>query len=176
MQMVPENNMKARLKSQIQSLRSGNRSAIIATLKEVRTSGSVAILPDMLELLAAQEDEQITFEVLSLLNDLNDQEAVPILVEAIGKPEYADHITELVAACWQNGLSYGKYADRFVDVALHGEYAAAIEAFTVIEEAVGELEESERQDLIQTIKLGIQETSEQKKPLLSELVKVIANY
>jgi len=176
MHMVPENNMKARLKSQIQSLRSGNRSAIIATLKEVRTSGTVAILPDLLELLATQEDEQITFEILSLLNDLNDQEAAPILVEAIGKPEYAEYTTELVAACWQNGLSYGKYTDRFVDVALNGGYAAAIEAFTVIEEAVGELEEAERQDLINTIKSRIQGTSDHKKPLLSELVKVIANY
>lgn len=168
--------MGSRLKSQIQSLRSGNRSAIIATLMEVRISGSVAILPDLLELLVTQEDDQIIKEILSIFNDLKDQEAVPILVDAIGNPEYSEYTTELVAACWQNGLSYGKYADRFLAVVLDGGYAAAIEAFTVIEESVTGLEESERKHLIHQIQSRIGESSDQKRPLLTELAKVIASY
>ena len=165
-----------RLKSQSQSLRSGNRSAIITTIKELRTTGSIAILPELIDLLAAQEDEQIIDEIRSFLNDLKDQEAAAILVESIGNPEYQKISTCLVAACWQNGLSYGAHVDAFVEVALTGDYAAAIEAFTVIEEAVGDLEKVQREKLVLTIKSRIQDAGDQKKLLLSELVKVIMNY
>ena len=66
--------------------------------------------------------------------------------------------------------------DTFVEVVLSGEYDAAIEAFTVIEEAIGDLELIERERLVSDIKSRIQDADDQKKPLLSELVQVIRDY
>ncbi|MEN8228761.1 MAG: hypothetical protein ABFS38_11465, partial [Bacteroidota bacterium] len=146
--MEPENNNKNRLKNQIQALRSGNRSAILTTLKELRRDGNVSVLPDLFDLLLDQEDEQIINEISSLLSDLKEKDAAAALVEAIGNPDNAKILTILVSACWQNGLSYGKYIHTFVEVLIRGEYETAIEAFTVIEEAVGDLEQDERDQLI----------------------------
>ena len=179
MQLVPAesgNSKKERLRDQVRALRSGNRVTILDTLKGIRAESSTSILTELFDLLLEQEDEEIIREVSSLLNDLKIQEAARILAEAIENPEYQSITTILVAACWQNGLSYGKYADTFARVAIQSGFATAIEAFTVLEEAVGELEKEERERLSVMIKHGLLKADEQKKLLLRELVKVIETY
>lgn len=173
---MEENGNKNRLKVQIQALRSGNRADILAALKEIRSTGSVAILPELIDLLADQDDELISSEIISLLNDLKNQKAASVLTESIANPAYADISRILVAACWQNGLTYRNYLDTFVEVALTGDYATAIEAFTVIEEDVGELEQQRRKELADSIRSRLPEMDEHKTSLLKELIKVIENY
>lgn len=163
-------------RSQIQSLRSGNHTAIVATLKELRIHGKVSILPELFDLLAEQENEEIITEITSFLNDLKDQEAAEYISRAIANPDYKAVQTYLVAACWQNGLIYGQFIDTFVDVLLSGSYTAAIESFTVIEEAIGDLEDKQRNQVVKKLKNGILQADDQKKPLLSELIKVIETY
>ena len=161
---------------QINALRSGNKSAILATLKALRNSGKVFLLTELFNLLADQEDEDILAAATSFLNDLKDQESVSLLIEAISNPEYEDIKSILVASCWQNGLSYGKYIDIFLEVAIKGDYSSAIEAFTVIEEAIGEVEQERRADLIIAVKHGLGGADDHKKALLRELIHVIERY
>lgn len=172
--MDPEKN--ARLKQQIAALRSSNRSSIMDTIKELRSDGDVSVLPELFNLLLIQDDADIQDEITALLNDLKDKEAAGILAKAISNPEYIQIQTSLVAACWQNGLSYSKYLPVFVDVLVSGSYPAAIEAFTVIEEAVGELEEKEREKLVRSIKSMAHKVDEQKKSLFVEMVRTIESF
>ena len=172
--MEPGDNRK--LKLQIASLRSNNRSAILETIKELRSAGDVSVLPELFNLLLVQEDVEILAEITSLLNDLKNQDAAEILALAISNPEFQQIQTTLVAACWQNGLSYGKHLPVFVDVVISGGYRAAIEAFTVIEEAVGDLEQEDREALVHSLKARIEQVDQQKRALFVELVKVIENY
>ncbi|MEN8203988.1 MAG: hypothetical protein ABFS28_15420 [Bacteroidota bacterium] len=174
--MHTEEEKKNKERAQIQSLRSGNQTAILSTLKELRVHGRVSILPELFDLLAEHENEELITEIASLLNDLKDQDAAELFSHAIANPDYKAVQPLLVAACWQNGLSYGKYIATFVEVILSGTYQAAIEAFTVIEEAVGDLEEDQRMQAVKKLKSGIQKVDEQKKSLISELVKVIETY
>jgi len=165
-----------KLGQQIASLRSSNRSAILETFKELRSEGNVSVLPELFNLMLIQEDEEILNEIAALLNDLKDKEAAEVLAEAVVNPEYEKIQTPLVAACWQNGLSYGNHIDSFVDVVVSGDYSAAIEAFTVIEEAVGDLDQEERTALVHSVKSKLQQVGDQKKALVVELVKVIESY
>ncbi len=173
--MDPQNGNK-KLKQQIESLRSSNRSAILGTLEELRSEGDVSVLPELFNLMLVQDDEELLNKIVGLLNDLKNKEAAEILVEAIADPEYEKIQTSLVAACWQNGLSYEKYISTFVEVVLSGEYTASIEAFTVIEEAVGELEQEERTMLVRTLKSKLKNVQDLKKPLVEELIKTIESY
>lgn len=165
-----------KLKQQIASLRSSNSSAILATLKELRSEGDVSVLPEIFNLLLIQEDQEILNELSKFLNDLKDKEAAEVLARAVANPEYRKIQSVLVAACWQNGLSYGKYIPTFIEVIISGDYSSAIEAFTVIEEAVGDLEKEERASLVDSLKSRLQQVEEEKKALFVELVKVIENY
>jgi hypothetical protein len=172
--MEEEKNDK--LRAQIQSLRSGNRTAILSTLKEFRVHGHISILPDLFDLLVEQESEEIISEITSLLNDLKDQEGADLLSKAIANPDYREAQEHLVAACWQNGLAYGKHIDTFLEVVISGEYIAAIEAFTVIEEAIGDLEPNQKVRMVKKLKARLKQVDDEKKPLISELVKVIERY
>ena len=165
-----------KLRQQIESLRSSNRSAILATLDELRSEGDVSILPELFNLMLIEENEEVLHKIMTLLNDLKDNEAADILAEAIAKPEYLAIQTPLVAACWQNGLAYGKHIGIFADVVVYGDYSAAIEAFTVIEEAVGELEPEERTSLVRTLKSKRNTIKDQKQALLEELIKTIESF
>jgi hypothetical protein len=172
--MDPGENPK--LKQQIVALRSNSRSAILDTIKELRTEGDISVLPELFNLLLIQEDAEIRGEITSLLNDLKEQEAAEILAKAISNPEFKQIQTSLVAACWQNGLSYGKHIPIFVDVFVSGSYSTAIEAFTVIEEATGELGQDARAELVQSLKSLVHKVENQKKPLIVELVRQVESY
>ena len=65
--MEPGDNRK--LKLQIASLRSNNRSSILETIKELRSAGDVSVLPELFNLLLVQEDVEILAEItLSLIH------------------------------------------------------------------------------------------------------------
>ena len=170
----PDSNIK--LKQQIEILRSSNRRAILETIRDLRSEGDLSVLPELFNLMLDQEDLEMFYEVCAFLNDLKEKEAAEILADAIENPEYREIQTPLVAACWQNGLSYGKQINTFVDVVVKGDYAAAIEAFTVIEEAMGELEQKVRSRLARSLRSSLPDVENQKKPLIMELVDVIESY
>ena len=174
--MEPAGKSKEKLKGQISAIRSGNRSSVMDALKEIRKDSSVDILTELFDLLLEQEDEEIIQEVSSILNDLKIQESAPVLAEALENPEYESIRRILASACWQNGLSYGKYAETFALLMIKADLETAIEAFTVLEEAVGELEAEERAKLILSIKHGMIGCKEHKKHLLHELIKTIESY
>ena len=176
MQLNPAGPMNNVLRNQIRALRSGNRRSILEAIREIRRESNVSILPELFGLLLDQEDEEIIRAASSLLNDLKIQDAVPVICEAISNPEYGPISTLLVSACWQNGLSYAKYADTFVKVAIEGSYEAAIEAFSVLEETVGALEQQDRDRLSAEVSRGLQSSDEQKSILLRELIRMMQTY
>ena len=164
------------LAGQIQALRSSNKSAILGTLREIRSKGSVSILPELFQVMLVQEDEQILGEITQLLNDLKDKEAAEILALAIADPEYERIQHILVGACWQNGLSYGRYIDVFAEVLISADYKAALEAFTVLEEAMGEVDPGKRKRVSDRLESKLDEVGELKKPLVSAMVKTLKAY
>ena len=165
-----------KLEGQIQSLHSGNKNAILSTLKELRSEGSVSILPELFQVMLVQEDDQILGEIAGLLNDLKDKEAAEVLVAAIANREYEKIQHTLVAACWQNGLSYSKFLEVFVEVLISAEYEAALEAFTVIEEAIGKVDPPQREKLSTRLVSSLSEVGDLKKPLLAAMVETINSY
>jgi hypothetical protein len=174
--METEENNKEILKEQIRAIHSGNRTTVMDVLKEIRRDSKIDILPELFDLLLEQEDEEIIHEVSSLLNDLKLQEAAPVIAEALVNPEYETITRILASACWQNGLSYGEYAESFTKLIIKADLETAIEVFTVLEEAVGEIEAEEKEKLVLTLKQGMLKTDEHKKLLLRELIKAIQSY
>ena len=166
-------NRSTPLTSQIQALRSSNKQAILGALKEIRSKGSVSILPELFQVLLVQEDEQILEEITHLLNDLKDKEAAEILALAIADPQFAPIQHILVGACWQNGLSYGKYIEVFAEVLLSADYQAALEAFTVLEEALGEVDSETRKRVSERLSSKLKEVDDPKKPLVSAMVNTL---
>ncbi len=162
------------LTKQIADLRSGNKGVIISTLKEVRENSDPSVLHELFSLLLEREEEEIITEIGTLLCDLKNEEAAGILAGALEKEEYRPIARILASACWQNGLSYGKYSLTFVKLALEADFETAFEAITVLEEGAHELEDKERKEIIANLTLGILEADPQKQALLHELIHSIS--
>jgi len=165
---------KAQLKKQIADLRSGNKGVIISAIKEVRQDSDPSILHELFSLLLEREEEELISEISQLLCDLKNQEAAGILAGALEKDEYRPIARILASACWQNGLSYGKYSSTFVNLALDADFETAFEAITVLEESAHELEDSDRKEIIAKLKLGILEVDPQKQALIHNLIHSIS--
>lgn len=163
-------------KNQITILRSGNLKAIVSTLEEIRTDGTISLLSEVLELMAVNENEEIAKLCNELLCDLKDEDSKYLLVEAIKNNRYHHIKNQLVSACWQNGMDYHENVQLFAQIVLKDDYITAIEAFTVIENSIGQLDEKARDNLVDTLKNGIKKTDFQKSVLISELITSVQNY
>jgi len=171
-----EENEKEREQKFIAALRSGNRVSVVSALKDIRSTGKITILPEVLELLLNQEDEQIYNESVALINDLKNEEAVPYLVDALRDPEFQPARQVLAASCWQSGLNYSKHIRTFIDLAVEDNYATAIEAFTVIEDSIGYLEPAALKKETDYLRKKITTADEEKQLLLRELIRVMESY
>ncbi|MEX0981718.1 MAG: hypothetical protein WD577_09050 [Bacteroidales bacterium] len=163
-------------KRQIGILRSGNSSAIIDTIQEIRTHGSVTILPELFDLLLISENIEIVKACSALLNDLKNKESVRYLVSALENKRYKPIRHILVSACWQNGLDFHEDIQLFANIFLKDEYITSVEAFTVIENNIGKLEDQGIVQLIEKLNREINKADDKKKPLIIELLSTIRNY
>lgn len=161
---------------QIGILRSGNTSAIIDTIQEIRNHGSVTILPELFDLLLISENKEIVRACSTLLNDLKNTESRRYLVSALENENYKSIRHILVSACWQNGMDFHNDILLFVNVFLKDEYLTSVEAFTVIENNIGKLAEQDIVQLIEKLNQEINKADEKKKPLIIELLATIRNY
>ncbi len=160
-------------KEWIKKLKTGREDLILENLKEFRQTGSNQLLPEVIALLKNNSVKKIHDEVLSILSDLNNQSSVEIFMENIEDHRGTDHFTELVCACWQNGLDYSTYTDFFIAIVIDDPYETAIEAFTVVEGNVNSLPDKAREKMASDIEKAKSSAPIEKRGLLEELKSVV---
>ena len=163
-------------KYQINILRSGNSKAIISVMKEIRKSGRASILPDIFDLMMVSEDEEVLKTCAELLCDIKVKEARNYLVDALEDDKYASIRKTITAACWQNDMDFSKHLGLFIDILLNDPYETAIEAFTVIENSLEKIEDSDRTKLVHELSSRSKVLDEQKQLLVKELIHSIKEY
>ena len=163
-------------KRNIQSLRSGNKKVIIDTISDIRKRGKISILPELFELMVITEDQEVMEAAVSLLNDLKKKEVIQVIIDAISDKNYLAIRKDLVASCWQSGLDYHEHIMVFINVTLTGDYASALEAYTVIEDCIGEIKDAERARCAKKLNKGLEKTPDEKLPLIKELISMVERF
>jgi hypothetical protein len=157
-------------------LASKDQNEVLKTLKEIKHSGKSLIIPLIIALLKDKKENDITKEVLVLLGQLKDKEAIPIILEEIKSKDTEAFKAELIMTCWQSGLDYGYYIIDFAEEFIKGDFRVAIEAFTVIEEWI----HNSPKEIILGCKKYLVENigriSDEKKAYYLELVKLVESY
>jgi hypothetical protein len=87
--------------------------------------------------------------------------------------KYRDERTELVACCWQNGLNYTEYLPLFIDLVIDEPFLTAFEAFTVIENMYGRIDDEVIGKEIIKITEAFSTASDEKAYLLNGLLTII---
>ncbi|MEW5847009.1 MAG: hypothetical protein AB1777_12200 [Bacteroidota bacterium] len=154
------------------SIESSSDEAIIGLLADLRESGEDYMLSTIINLLFSSRSENLKNEVVNFLVDLKNKSSIVPIIEAIKQNKRSNDIHRLVSVCWQSRLDFTPYIDIFVDIMEHGDYEACLEAFTVIENMVENLNPEQLSDLKKKIGTAKSENPEA-QPLIMELEKVL---
>ncbi len=160
-------------KKWINTIESSDPERIIATLDEIRNSGSIKILPVLFSLVHKKTDPGVRNEILQLLSEIKSQDAVPLIALSLDSNDFGDYLPAFVAACWQSGLDFSKYLRVFAGLFIQGDYKTALEAFTVIEESIPNASGNDIMDCIRFLRDAECMVTDEKLPLFRELRKVV---
>jgi hypothetical protein len=161
-----------RLKS---AIKTGNPELISHALEEIRTKGDDSYLAPLVQLLHTSNTRETKELVYQLFNDLKNENSVDQLIELLKAEKDLDILERLVASCWQNGLNYSKHLPYFVQLVIDQEFQIAFEAFTVIENMYGKINDDVERLLIEKIAEGLGDAEERKQYLLKGLLEIIPN-
>ena len=170
--MINKDNLNQEL---ISGLNSSDETTVSETIRELRIHGNIDVLPDVFSLLFSKRMENIEDEIVNFLNDIKDQEAVDPFMDAIKEYRGKKSYERLVAACWQCGLDFSAYIDRFIELVLEEDYYTSLEAFSVIEENVTNLNSQQRSARIEFIRAKFESLSPEKRLLVNELMSLMSN-
>lgn len=120
------------------------------------------------------EDRLLRKKIESFMNDLKDRSVRSEIMTEIRKPFKQSTINMLISSCWQSGMNYSEYTGELVEMFLNGDYATALECFSVLEESVGTLSKTKRKQLISMIEKRPLLPSEEKTGLTNELISILS--
>ena len=157
----------------LSNLKSTDPEFLLETIDKIRDSGNSLILAELIDLLHNTALPEIKKNILNLLSELKNKESVPAFIAAIKNEKYTSERKDLLACCWQNGLSYNEYLPIFIDLVINEEFMIAFEAFTVVENMFGKVDDEVIDKEIIKVKNALNSASEQKAYLLNGLLVII---
>lgn len=159
----------------LNNLKSDNPEIVLQTIEEIRESGDSSLFSGLLDLLHNSDIQEIRKHILTLFSELKSTDTIPLMMEAIQNKKYAGELKELLTCCWQNGLNYSQYLPVFIDLVINEEFLVSFEAFTVIENMYGRMNEVLVAQQVTKLNNSLESANEQKRYLLKELTSIIQN-
>ncbi|MFO7655879.1 MAG: hypothetical protein R6W78_02325 [Bacteroidales bacterium] len=160
-------------KEMVTKLQSGNLSLIADALKDFRTSGSVALIPYLFEIISSGEFAALEEEILGLISDIKDKKAAGVIADALQNKDYKNKTSSIVAACWQSSLDFSPHMHVFAEYFFTNDYQTAIEVFTVIEESLYNASVAQRKACLTVLENKRSNVQQELKPLYQELIKMV---
>lgn len=167
---VGEKANQKKVQAVMEDLRSGNEQKFSAAIKTLHSIGNVSVLTELLDLLRTDLSEKNRQELLDTLNDLNDSDAIPVIMEALRDEVNHDIRRDVLTTIWNSKLDYSAYLPDFVAMALDGDFMDALECLTVIENMEGPFGEH----LILESQLHMKEYLEDTAPKDPQKAKIIS--
>jgi hypothetical protein len=122
------------------------------------------------------DENHLRKKIEGFMTDLKDQSATKEIINELRKNHKPDTISMLVSSCWQSGLNYSDYALDFIQIFLKGDYVAAIECLTVIEEFSCDLTKQTKDELIRILEDNPIPLRNEKSTLMLELKTILSNF
>lgn len=150
-----------------------NTANVIATLKELKSTGTPKILPLIFDLWATTTSEEIKSYISSMVATLKNKESARYMAEEVQRERLGDYQQDLISACWQSGLDFSQYMNVFAAQFIKGNYQIALESFTVIEESLHNATKVQIESCKEVLIAGVSNIFPEKKPLYTELIKLL---
>jgi len=169
-------NLTEKQKAVVEAIKSINDEQVISLIQEFRENGDLFIVEPLIELLYTKRSHSLKEEILSFIGDIKNQAAAEIITHSIQKHLGDPNTTGLVSACWQSVLDFSSELPLFIDILCKGDYITSFEAFTVIENSVGNISLNNIDLYIATIESKSKDASVEKQSLLTETIVMLESY
>ncbi|GAB4292616.1 MAG: hypothetical protein Kow0068_17870 [Marinilabiliales bacterium] len=158
----------------LKNLKSKNNNTVIEAIKDARKDGDVNILKQILLILDETANTQIKEEIINVIKDLRFSNGVPYIIKYISESRNDINRYKIISACWQSNLDFSKHLDVFNKIVITDEYEVAIEAFTVIEQAIERFKPEKKliDESMHYLKNSISKCDKNKQSLIIELIKI----
>ncbi|HCY00867.1 MAG TPA: hypothetical protein DG754_12080 [Bacteroidales bacterium] len=157
----------------ISALKTSSDEKVIAMLIDLKEQGELFYVETLLDMLTGNITKVLQKVVMEYISDIKIQGAAQIISNYISEKFPKFDVTSIVTVSWQSRLDFSQYLDPYFKVLIDGNYMAAIEAFTVIENALYSLTIDEATGYEELIKKSIPKADKDKQPLLLEMVNLL---
>ncbi len=149
-------------------LASGKEEDILKGIQEVRKNGDPKIIPDLVETWTQGHGPKIQDEITGIFFDLKQTQALEPLIEALDHPKMEDRTT-LLSVFWNSRLDPTPYLEKFVDIAVQGNYMECFECLTVIEEMEGPFQENNVMEGLLKTQTYLSGNTDEKKEMIEAI-------
>ena len=171
---MEEETRKRKLNQELlKRLRSGDEMTVLKALGELRSSGHLEYIPELLDIMSLSESEIVHREMVSLLADIKVKAIIHYLIDGLKNPALQGVRSEIASVCWQSGMDYSEHIDLFIEIFLESDYMTSLESFSVIEQSLEYLTEEQCTQKRDLVLEGLDRVSEEKKPLVKELIYML---
>ena len=152
---------------------STNEKEVLDVLKNISEKGYSEIVTDLISLFASSQFENVRKQTYFILSNLKDKNSVLYFMDGLKLQPESEARTQLISACWQNGLDFSNYLEYFIEIISKESMFNSIEAFSVIEGNYTNLEEDKIIELRKITKKIIKDTKGENLKLLLEVESLI---
>ena len=160
-------------KNYTKDLQSLDPKKVIAGIEKMRKTGSPKLLKEILSLLSRTKNKDMKRSILNLLDDLKDESAMSIIIDSINNKNFLGVKSELVSACWKSGLKFTDHLETFTSILVNDELPIAIEAYSVLENNIPELNETQAIKHSEFFKSILQDLPFERKALVSDILEML---
>ena len=138
---MAEKKISKTLQKAIVDVGSRDQKKMESGLKTISEKGHTGIIKELIELLIKSKDVVLNKKIERLLSDIQDEEAVDIIMNLVKDDKYLTVRTDILNSIWNSKLDYSKYIADFVFLAVEGDLMQSVECLTAIENMLGPFEE-----------------------------------
>jgi len=158
-----------------QILTSSNPDIVLNAITKMRNedpfAGAIGLLTETYD---RSDNQIIKNNIRDFMNDIKESSAREEIIYEINRNHTKATIAMLVASCWQSGLDYSLYIADFARAFNNGDYATAIECYTVIEESYQYLTRKNRDEIITILEENKTGNPPDKLALMNDLVTILS--
>jgi hypothetical protein len=169
-------NLTSKQKAVIDNLVALNDEQVISLIQDFRENGELFIVSPLIEMLYFKRGQVLKNSILDFIADIKNQDAVSIISQSIQKHMGDKNTSGLISACWQSNLDFSNEIPIFIDILCNADYQSSFDAFTVIENSIGNVSTEQIGLYITTIESRLKATPLDKKSLLTEMIVTLENF
>ena len=170
------NKLTEKQKAIVENLIALNDEQVISVIQDFRENGDLYIIQPLIEMLYSKRGQILKTAILEFIMDIKNQVAVPIITQSIQRHIKDDSTTGLISACWQSNLDFSNDLPLFIDILCNGDYQASFEAFTVIENSIGNVSQENINLYITSIESHLKGIPLEKQSLLTEMIVMLESF